>query len=58
MNIHAPDKSIRDFFQCFDWRGRRFTKNGKTYIRAFHKTTNQVFFYCFEDNFAWFPNDI
>jgi hypothetical protein len=58
MNIYAPDKSIRDFFKCFDWIGRRFTVKGKTYIRAKHRTTHQTFFYCFEENFAFFPEDI
>lgn len=32
MNIHAPPKEIRDFYRCMEWRGRRFTRNGKTYF--------------------------
>ena len=58
MNIHAPDKPIRDFFLCFTWIGKRFIINGKTYIKAKHKTTGQIFYYCFQDDLAWFPNDI
>ena len=58
MNIHAPDKEIREQFLCFDWVGKRWIKDGKTYIRAKHRTTYRTFYYCFEDNFAWFPTDI
>lgn len=58
MNIHAPPKDIQEQFKCMDWRGRRFTKNNKTYIRAKHRTTHQVFYYCFDDNFCFFPDDI
>jgi len=58
MNIHAPSEDIREQFRCLEWTGRRWTKDGKTYIRAKHRTTHQVFYYCFEDNFAWFPTDV
>jgi hypothetical protein len=58
MNIYAPPKEVRDQFVCFDWIGRRWTKNGKTYIRAKHRTLHVTFYYCFEDNFAYFPDDI
>ena len=58
MNIHAPNKEIQERFKCLDWRGRRFKRKGKTYIRGKHRTTNQVFYFCFEEEFAWFPGDI
>ena len=58
MNVHAPDKKIQDDFKCLEWRGKRFTKNGKTYIRGKHKTAGITFYYSFQDNFAWFAGDI
>ena len=57
MNIHAPPKEIRDHFKCVEFVGKRFTRNGKTYIRARHKFFNVIMFYCFNDNFIWFVDD-
>lgn len=56
MNIHAPDQEIRDRFKCLEWIGRRWIKDNKTYIKARHKTLGTIFYYCFEDGFAWFPD--
>jgi len=58
MNIHAPSSEICEQFRCLEWRGRRFKRNNKTYIRGFHRTLYKTFYYCFEDNFAWFWMDI
>ena len=58
MNIHAPDKKTQDDFKCLEWRGKRFTRKGKTYIKGVHRTTHITYYFCFQDNFAWFPNDI
>lgn len=58
MNVHAPSEEIRNQFICLEWIGKRFQREGKTYIKARHRTTHQTFYYCFEENFAWFPEDI
>lgn len=57
MNIHAPDADTRERFRCLEWIGRRYKrKDGKTYIRAKHRTLGCTMYYCFEDDFAWFPD--
>ena len=57
MNIHAPSKDIQDFFKCLEFKGKRFIKKNKTFIRAKHKILNVSMLYCFEDNFAWFSDN-
>lgn len=56
MNIHAPPSEIQEQFRCLEWLGKRYTKKGKTYIKARHRTMGWKMYYCFEDNFAWFPD--
>ena len=53
MNIHVP-KEIIDKYPTYHFEGKPFRlKNGKNYIRAFHKTLENVHFYCYEDDFFW-----
>ena len=55
MNIHTPIGISRKFPQM-EFRGKPFTCNGKTYIRAEFKDKNvyrQTFFYCIEDEFFY-----
>lgn len=54
MNIHVP-KELKEKYLCVEFRGKPFKrKNGKTYVRAKHKTFNVVMIYCYEDDFIWF----
>lgn len=56
MSIYVSD-SIRERFKCLEFRGKPVKKkNGKTYIRALHRTLQVVMYYCFEDDFAWMTN--
>ena len=48
MNIHQPDESVRERWPEWDWRGSRWTKAGRTWIRAKHKVMGWQWYYCFE----------
>lgn len=60
MNEHVP-KEIRDKWPNYEFLGKPFKlKNGKTYIRAKHKTDwafKSVHFYCFEEDFAYLSRE-
>lgn len=45
MNKHAPKKPK---FVSWEFRGKPFKRNGYTWLRAKHRTTNWSWFYCFE----------
>jgi hypothetical protein len=47
MNVHAPTNAKTKFIS-WEFRGQRFTKNGKTWIRARHRNFGFVWYYCFE----------
>ena len=60
MNIHAPSEEIRERFKCLEFVGVPFERvafdgKRKKYMRAKHRTLGLTMFYCFEDDFAWFP---
>lgn len=57
MNIHITDKIKKDW-QQYEFIGKPFEKNGKTYIRAKHKVwwQGQTHIFCIEDQ--WFWHDI
>jgi len=56
MNNHIPNE-IRQRFCCLEFRGKPIKKkNGKTYVRAYHRTLFVTMYYCFEDDFAWLTN--
>ena len=53
MNIYVSE-DVKHRFRCLDFRGKPFKeKNGKTYVRAYHRTLYVTMYYCFEDDFAW-----
>jgi len=57
MNIHVSEE-IRNKYPTYEFRGTRFTlRNGKEYIRALHKTLNDIHFYSFEEDFFWLDKD-
>ena len=57
MNTHVP-KEIIDKYPTYEFRGHPFNlSNGNHYIRAHHKTLNQTFFYCFEEDFFWMDKE-
>jgi hypothetical protein len=55
-NVHAPSLDIQNQFVSLEWVGKRWTHQGKTYLKAKHRTMGWKLHYCFEDNMAWFPN--
>jgi hypothetical protein len=47
MNVHSP-KNAKTKFTDWDFRGRPFKRNGKTWIRAKSRTYYYVWYYCWE----------
>ena len=58
MNIHISAE-LREKWPGYEFLGKPFTlRNGKTYMRAKHKTLEQTHFYCFEEDFFWWDEPI
>lgn len=54
MNIHIS-KDLVEKWPQYEFVGKPFKlKNGRTYMRAFHKTFSQTHFYSFDEDFFWF----
>lgn len=54
MNIHIS-REISEKYPTYNFIGKPFKlKNGKIYIRAFHKTLGKKFFYSYDEDFFWF----
>lgn len=49
MNVYAPKNALTKF-PAWDFRGRKFKRNGKTWIKAKSRVFNSSWFYCFEDD--------
>ncbi len=49
MNIHQPNDPT-GFWRGFEFRGKRWTKGGFTWVRAKYKVLNVTWYYCFEEN--------
>ncbi len=61
MNIHRPPADVCARHASLEWRGKPFKRrcsDGKirTFHRAFHRSMYWTLYYCYEDDFAWFPN--
>jgi hypothetical protein len=53
VNVYVS-KEIVEKYPTYEFVGKSFKlKNGKTYIRAFHKPFQKTHFYCFEEDFFW-----
>ena len=50
MNIHVS-KEIKHKYPTYEFKGKPHYKDGKKYIRAYHKILKQTLYYCFEEDF-------
>jgi hypothetical protein len=57
MNHHVPDEVKNKWIQ-YEFIGLLISRNGKTYIRAFHKVLQHTHLYCFEDDWFWWDTKI
>ncbi len=54
MNIYVS-KELKEKYPTYEFVGKPSKrKDGKTYMRAYHKIFMRKLFYCFEDDFFWF----
>ena len=53
MNIHVPNE-IRKKYSHIEFRGLVHVKKGRRMIRCINHTTNQRFWYSFDEDFFWF----
>lgn len=49
MNVHVPQE-VRERFPDWDFRGKRFKRFGRTWIRAKSRTFYATWYYCFEED--------
>lgn len=57
MNIHVPDE-IRDKYPNLEFRGKQRIMRNRSVIEAYNHATGMHFFYSFEEDFFWFPDQI
>lgn len=58
MNIHVSYE-IREKWPTYEFIGKPFKlADGKTYMKAFHKTLGCTHFYSFEEDFFWWDKPI
>lgn len=57
MNLHVP-KEIVDKYPNMEFRGKQRNLKNRVVIEAFNPTTNQNFYYSFEEDFFWFSGQI
>jgi len=53
MNIHVPDE-IRKKYSHIEFRGLVHERKGRRMIKCINHTTNQHFWYSFDEDFFWF----
>jgi hypothetical protein len=61
MNIDRPPSDVRERHASLEWRGKPFQRkcrDGKTrtFIRARHRAMQWSLYFCYEDDFEWFPD--
>ncbi len=57
MNIHAPEE-IKIKYPQYEFRGKQREINNRIVIEAYNPTTEQTFFYSFEEDFFWIAGQI
>lgn len=55
MNIHVP-LEIHKKYPNFTFRGKRFVRNNRTLIKAYHIGLGRMFYYSFDEDFFWLVN--
>ncbi len=49
MNVHAPKNALTKF-PAWDFRGKPFKRNKKTWLKAKSRIFYASWFYCFDDD--------
>jgi hypothetical protein len=57
MNIHAPEE-LKNKYPQYEFRGKQREINDRIVIEAYNPTTEQTFYYSFEEDFFWIAGQI